>query len=59
MYVVLGASGNTGHIVARNLLAQQKKVRVFGSTVLRSFTKLTVTPSAIPLDFVVARHELS
>jgi uncharacterized protein YbjT (DUF2867 family) len=30
MYVVLGASGNTGHIVARNLLAQQKKVRVVG-----------------------------
>ena len=30
MYVVLGASGNTGHTVARNLLAQQKKVRVVG-----------------------------
>ncbi|MGA7219184.1 MAG: NAD(P)H-binding protein [Candidatus Sulfotelmatobacter sp.] len=30
MYVVLGASGNTGHIVARNLLAKGKKVRVVG-----------------------------
>jgi len=30
MYVVLGASGNTGHVVARNLLARQKKVRVVG-----------------------------
>jgi uncharacterized protein YbjT (DUF2867 family) len=30
MYVVLGASGNTGHIVARNLLARQQKVRVVG-----------------------------
>ena len=30
MYVVLGASGNTGRVVARNLLAQQKKVRVVG-----------------------------
>lgn len=30
MYVVLGASGNTGHVVARNLLAQQQKVRVVG-----------------------------
>jgi uncharacterized protein YbjT (DUF2867 family) len=30
MYVVLGASGNTGHIVAKSLLAQQKKVRVVG-----------------------------
>lgn len=30
MYVVLGASGNTGHVVAKNLLAQQKKVRVVG-----------------------------
>ena len=30
MYVVLGASGNTGHVVAQNLLARQQKVRVFG-----------------------------
>lgn len=30
MYVVLGASGNTGRIVAKNLLAQGKKVRVVG-----------------------------
>jgi uncharacterized protein YbjT (DUF2867 family) len=30
MYVVLGASGNTGHIVAKNLLVEQQKVRVVG-----------------------------
>ncbi len=30
MYVVLGASGNTGHIVAQNLLSRQQKVRVVG-----------------------------
>jgi uncharacterized protein YbjT (DUF2867 family) len=30
MYVILGAGGNTGHIVARNLLAQGQKVRVVG-----------------------------
>jgi len=30
MHVVLGASGNTGHVVARNLLARQQKVRVVG-----------------------------
>jgi uncharacterized protein YbjT (DUF2867 family) len=30
MYVVLGASGNTGHVVATNLLARQQKVRVVG-----------------------------
>ncbi len=30
MYVILGASGNTGHIVAQNLLARQQKVRVVG-----------------------------
>ncbi len=30
MYVVLGASGNTGHIVAQSLLARQQKVRVVG-----------------------------
>ncbi len=30
MYVVLGASGNTGHAVANNLLAAGQKVRVVG-----------------------------
>ncbi len=30
MYVVLGASGNTGHIVAKTLLAHGEKVRVVG-----------------------------
>jgi uncharacterized protein YbjT (DUF2867 family) len=30
MYVVLGASGNTGHVVAKNLLADGRKVRVVG-----------------------------
>jgi uncharacterized protein YbjT (DUF2867 family) len=30
MYVVLGASGNTGHVVAKKLLAGKKKVRVVG-----------------------------
>jgi uncharacterized protein YbjT (DUF2867 family) len=30
MYVVLGASGNTGHVVAKNLLTGGQKVRVVG-----------------------------
>ena len=30
MYVVLGASGHTGHVVAKNLLAAGQKVRVVG-----------------------------
>jgi uncharacterized protein YbjT (DUF2867 family) len=30
MYVVMGASGNTGHIVATSLLARGQKVRVIG-----------------------------
>ncbi len=30
MYVVLGASGNTGHVVANTLLARGQKVRVVG-----------------------------
>jgi uncharacterized protein YbjT (DUF2867 family) len=30
MYVVMGASGNTGHIVANNLLTRGEKVRVVG-----------------------------
>ena len=35
MYVVLGASGNTGHIVAQDLLARQQKVRVIGRDAAR------------------------
>ena len=30
MYVILGASGNTGHVVAKTLLGRGKKVRVVG-----------------------------
>jgi len=30
MYVVMGASGNTGHVVATSLLARGQKVRVIG-----------------------------
>jgi uncharacterized protein YbjT (DUF2867 family) len=30
MYVVLGASGHTGHVVAKNLLTAKQKVRVVG-----------------------------
>ena len=30
MYVILGASGNTGQVVAENLLAREQKVRVVG-----------------------------
>src|ERR1035438_7063635 len=30
MYVILGASGNTGHVVATNLLGQGQRVRVVG-----------------------------
>jgi len=36
MYVVLGASGNTGHAVAKNLLARGQKVRVVGRKVTNS-----------------------
>jgi uncharacterized protein YbjT (DUF2867 family) len=35
MHVVLGASGNTGHIVAQNLLARQQKLRVVGRNAAR------------------------
>jgi uncharacterized protein YbjT (DUF2867 family) len=30
MYVILGASGNTGHVIAKSLLARGKKVRAVG-----------------------------
>lgn len=35
MYVVLGASGNTGHVVAKTLLSRGQKVRVVGRSVDR------------------------
>ena len=35
MYAVLGASGNTGHVVAKELLARGKKVRVVGRNAAR------------------------
>ena len=35
MYIVLGASGNTGHVVAKNLLARRQKVRVVGRNAAR------------------------
>lgn len=40
MYVVLGASGHTGHVVAKTLLARGQKVRVVGRNAehFRSFT---------------------
>jgi hypothetical protein len=31
MYVILGASGNTGSIIADSLLSKSKKVRVVGA----------------------------
>jgi len=35
MYVITGATGNTGSVVAKNLLAQGKKVRAIGRNVAR------------------------
>ena len=35
MYAVLGACGNTGHVVAKNLLARGQKVRVVGRNAAR------------------------
>jgi uncharacterized protein YbjT (DUF2867 family) len=35
MFVILGASGNTGHVVANKLLGAGKKVRVVGRSVAR------------------------
>ena len=32
MYVILGASGNTGSIIANSLLLKGEKVRVMGAT---------------------------
>ena len=40
MYVITGASGNTGNVVARRLLAEGRKVRVIGRSAenLRPFS---------------------
>src|ERR1700751_5493303 len=35
MYVVFGASGHTGHVVAKNLLERGQKVRVVGRSASR------------------------
>ncbi len=35
MYVILGASGNTGSIVADSLLSEGKRVRVVGRDAVR------------------------
>lgn len=35
MYVVLGASGHTGHVIAKNLLTRGQKVRVVGRSAAR------------------------
>ena len=36
MFVVLGASGNTGNVVAETLLRQKKKVRVVSHDVVKA-----------------------
>jgi uncharacterized protein YbjT (DUF2867 family) len=48
MYVVTGATGNTGNVVAKNLLAQGKKVRAIG----RSLAKLQALTAAGVEPFV-------
>ena len=52
MYVITGATGNTGHIVAKRLLEQGKKVRVLGRSVdrLSKLTSLGAEPFAVDLS---------
>ena len=47
MYVILGASGHTGHVVAKSLLARGQKVRVVGRNAehLQSLTGAEITPA--------------
>jgi uncharacterized protein YbjT (DUF2867 family) len=48
MYVVLGASGHTGHIVAQNLLERGQKVRVVGRSAER-LQKLAVKGAEVSI----------
>ena len=48
MYVITGATGNTGHIVAKRLLENGKQVRVIG----RNAEKLATLASAGAEPFV-------
>ncbi len=52
MYVITGATGNTGHIVAKRLLEHGKKVRVLGRSVdrLSKLTSLGAEPLAVDLS---------
>ena len=52
MYVISGATGNTGHIVAKRLLEQGKKVRVLGRSLdrLSKLTSLGAEPFAVDLS---------
>lgn len=53
MYVVMGASGNTGHVVANNLLARGEKVRVIARN--SAHLQLFVAKGAEP--FVADAHD--
>src|SRR6476646_95749 len=52
MYVVLGASGNTGSVVARKLLAKGEKVRAVGrdATKLSALARLGADVDVADLD---------
>lgn len=52
MYVITGATGNTGHIVAKRLLERGKKVRVLGRSTdrLSKLTTLGAEPFVVDLS---------
>lgn len=50
MYVVTGATGNTGHIVAKNLLANGRKVRAIGRSAERLQSLVTEGAEAFVAD---------
>lgn len=51
MYVIMGATGNTGNAVAKQLLARGEKVRVIGRTAdrLQPLTKLGAEPFIVDI----------
>lgn len=60
MYAVVGATGNSGSVVAKELLARGQKVRAIGRTAdrLQSLSTLGAEPLILPIEQALSVHLL-